>query len=118
MAFETEYKTEDVAATSVPSDNIDTTFRSSCIGKYPFAFVSCVQRQDNALMFLRHLSPHVINPWMESMERSYLSVLGTAMYLCIYIYIWIHKQAYFKWGELSYQVHYPILIRNSSKMIM
>ncbi|KAM0161416.1 hypothetical protein ACHAPG_002345 [Botrytis cinerea] len=31
MTFETEYKTEDVAATLVASDEIDTTFRSSCI---------------------------------------------------------------------------------------
>lgn len=28
-----EYKLEDVAATSVASDKIDETFRSSCIGK-------------------------------------------------------------------------------------
>lgn len=33
MADEIEYKLEDVAATSIASEDIDTTFRSSCIGE-------------------------------------------------------------------------------------
>ena len=36
MAFESEYKLEDVAATPVASDEIDGTFRSSSIGEYDF----------------------------------------------------------------------------------
>jgi hypothetical protein len=34
MAFESEYKLEDVAATPVASDKIDETFRSSSIGEW------------------------------------------------------------------------------------
>lgn len=33
MASEMEYELEDVPATSVESDKIDETFRSSCIGR-------------------------------------------------------------------------------------
>lgn len=34
MPFESEYKLEDVAATPVPADKIDATFRSSTIGQF------------------------------------------------------------------------------------
>lgn len=34
MADEIEYKLEHVSATKVASEDIDTTFRSSCIGPY------------------------------------------------------------------------------------
>lgn len=33
MADEIEYKLQDVPATSIASEDIDRTFRSSCIGK-------------------------------------------------------------------------------------
>lgn len=33
MAFESEYKLEDVAATRIASEKIDETFRSSTIGE-------------------------------------------------------------------------------------
>lgn len=36
MADEIEYKLEHVAATAVASDDIDSAFRSSCIGKSLF----------------------------------------------------------------------------------
>lgn len=34
MTFESDYKTENVAATPVAADKIDGTFRSSTIGEY------------------------------------------------------------------------------------
>jgi hypothetical protein len=34
MSVESEYKLENVAATSVPSDQIDATFKSSTIGEW------------------------------------------------------------------------------------
>lgn len=34
MADEIEYKLEDVPATSIASEDIDKTFRSTCIGKH------------------------------------------------------------------------------------
>lgn len=34
MSVESEYNTEAVAATLIPSDQIDGTFRSSCVGEY------------------------------------------------------------------------------------
>ncbi len=34
MPFESEYKLENVAATPVPADKIDATFRSSTIGQF------------------------------------------------------------------------------------
>jgi hypothetical protein len=38
MSVETEYKLENVAATSVPSAQIDATFKSSTIGEYLFIY--------------------------------------------------------------------------------
>jgi hypothetical protein len=38
MSFESEYKLDNVAATPVPADEIDATFRSSTIGQYTFFF--------------------------------------------------------------------------------
>jgi len=40
MSAESEYKLENVAATSVAADKIDATFRSSTIGEYKASRVS------------------------------------------------------------------------------
>src|ERR1019366_2655757 len=44
MAFETEYQTEEVATSRVASELIDTTFKSSTIGKYQVVHVPRCRR--------------------------------------------------------------------------
>ena len=41
MSIESEYKLENVAASSVPSDQIDATFKSSTIGECSFCSKNC-----------------------------------------------------------------------------
>ena len=43
--FETEYKLENVAATRVPADKIDGTFRSSSIGEFKSWIIMLYPRQ-------------------------------------------------------------------------
>jgi hypothetical protein len=44
MPFESEYKLEDVAATRVPADKIDATFRSSTIGQFHLLLLSSLRQ--------------------------------------------------------------------------
>lgn len=59
MAFESEYKTDDVAATPVAADKIDGTFRSSTIGEYKlcFVFTLCSECTGGRYEALRHCVP-------------------------------------------------------------
>lgn len=44
MTVDSEYKVDDVAATRVAPDHIDSTFRSSCIGESSLLLYTAIQR--------------------------------------------------------------------------